>query len=497
MAKFYNDEMLRHSREFNRMSINTKLVLLLTLAVGAVMLVASFLSLRQREAALESALRDELRAHAVTLQIALEENYQNGRAGEAQKLIDRLRENTRVYGVLLFDETGELRSVSQASTAADFRQPPEVKTVLQTGETVEFVRAVENQKFLSIILPLNISEGKRGALEIVKPLALIENDIARARLNGLATTLLLLATIFLVVYVVLRRSLSRPILALLGGARALGEGNLSHRVKIPATGDELAQLASEFNRMADNLAEQRRAAQTEAENRLNLEKELRHSERLASVGRLAAGIAHELGAPLNVIDARAEQLIENAGAAREKQIKNLTIIRTQSARITHIVRQLLNLARPYNLRFEPIEIAGLIESALEGLEAAENLKIEFAVEDVLIISGDADYLQQVFVNILRNAAQAMSGDGTLKIEIYETSRDDKTCAVVISDTGKGIAPENLEKIFDPFYTTKDIGQGTGLGLAVSRRIIEEHGGAIEAENNSEGGATFRVFLPMI
>ncbi len=478
------------------MSINTKLVLLLTLTVGAVMLAASFLSLRQREAALESALRDELQAHAVTLSIALEENYRNGRINEAQILIDRLRENSRVYGILLFDENGDLRSLSQPATIDEFRQPPELREVLRTGEPIEFVRAVERQKFLSIILPLKLPAEKRGAVEIVKPLALIETDIAAARVRWLATTLLLLATIFLVVYIVLRRSLSRPILALLDGARALGEGNLSHRVRVGTTGDELGQLAAEFNRMADNLAEKRRAAEIEAENRLNLEKQLRHSERLASVGRLAAGIAHELGAPLNVIDARAEQLIENGDAPREKQIKNLTIIRTQSARITHIVRQLLNLARPYNLRFERLEIAGLIKSALEEFEAAENLKIEFAVKDDSIISGDADYLRQVFVNVLRNAAQAMNNAGTLKIDIFETSRDEKTCAaVVVSDSGKGIAPEDLEKIFDPFYTTKDIGQGTGLGLAVSRRIIEEHGGAIEAANNTCGGARFTVYLP--
>ncbi|HLM61586.1 MAG TPA: hypothetical protein VK308_12345, partial [Pyrinomonadaceae bacterium] len=136
------------------MSINTKLVLLLTLAVGAVMLVGSILSLREREATLEMALRDELRAHAVTLQIALEENYQDGRIAEAGRLIDRLRDNSRVYGVLLFDENGDLRSVSQTTTAADFRQPPELAAVLQTGEQVEFVRAIENRKFLSIILPL-------------------------------------------------------------------------------------------------------------------------------------------------------------------------------------------------------------------------------------------------------------------------------------------------------------------------------------------------------
>jgi signal transduction histidine kinase len=478
------------------MSINTKLVLLLTLAVGAVMLVGSFLALRQREAALETALGDELRAHAVTLQIALEENYEGGRIAEAQKLMDRLRENSRVYGVLLFDENGGLLSASQFETATDFRQPPELAAVLRTGEPNEFVRTIENRKFLSIILPLRLAQNKRGAIEIVKPLALIEDDIARARVNRLSTTLLLLATIFLVVYVVLRRSLSRPITALLKGARAVGGGDLSHRVAIGKNPDELAQLAREFNRMADNLAEQKRRAELESENRLNLEKELRHSERLASVGRLAAGIAHELGAPLNVIDARAEQLIEKADATREKQIKNLTIIRTQSARITRIVRQLLNLARPYNLRFDKIDLGELIKSALDEFEAADNLQMELTAKESLVISGDADYLQQVFVNICRNAAQAMSGGGTLKIEIVETRRDDKVFfAIKISDTGQGIAPENLEKIFDPFYTTKDIGEGTGLGLAVSRRIIEEHGGAIEAANNPNGGANFTIYLP--
>ena len=500
MAKFHTVELSCHNLEINRMSINTKLVLLLTLAVGAVMLVGSFLSLRQREAALETALRDELRAHAVTLQIALEENYQNGQISEAQRLIDRLRENSRVYGVLLFDENGDLRSsASQSETQNDFEQPSELAAVLRTGEPVEFVREIKNHKFLSIILPLRIAAEKRGAIEIVKPLALIETDIARARLSSVATTLLLLATIFLVVYVVLRRSLSRPILSLLAGARALGEGDLSHRVEVGKTGDELAQLAAEFNRMANNLEAQRRATLSEAETRLNVEKELRHSERLASVGRLAAGIAHELGAPLNVIDARAEQLIEKPDAPQEKQIKNLTIIRTQASRITLIVRQLLNLARPYNLRFEPVKLDDLIESALEGFEADENLKIEFAARKNLEISGDADFLGQVFTNIFRNAAQAMNGRGTLKIEVEETERDHKNFAAVkTSDTGKGIAADDLERIFDPFFTTKDIGEGTGLGLAVSRRIVEEHGGAIETANRpDETGAIFTIYLPMI
>ena len=478
------------------MRINTKLVLLLTLVVGAVMLIASFISLRQREAALESTLRDELQAHAVTLQIALEENYQNRSIAEAQRLIDLLRENTRIYGVFLFDENGDLRTRTQLVAAEDFRQPPELRTVLETGEPIEFVRLVDDRKFLSIILPIKLADEKRGAVEIVKPLALIENDIARARFNWLSTTLLLLATIFLLVFIVLRQNLSRPIQALLIGAKALGRGDLSHRVAVKDSHDELAQLAAEFNRMAESLTQQRSTAQSETEARLNLEKELRHSERLASVGKLASGIAHELGAPLNVIDARAEQLLHSPDVTVEKRIKNLTIIRAQCGRITHIVRQLLNLARPYDLQFEEIRIADLINSALEGFEPSETIKIDFEANIGLTILGDGDFLRQVFSNIFNNAFHAMSAGGVLKIEISTAGRENKNFVMVaISDTGTGIAPDNLERIFDPFYTTKAIGEGTGLGLSVSRRIVEEHGGIIEVSNNADNGARFTIYLP--
>ena len=230
------------------------------LAAGGVMFVGSFLSLWQREAALEAALRGELRAHATTLQIALEVNYQNGRIAEAQQLVDRLRENSRVYSVMVFAENGELRSLSEPSTPTDFRQLPELATVLQTGEAVESLRPVENRKFLVIILPLRFDSQKRGAVEIVKSLELIKDDIALARLNWLATTLLMLATIFLVVYIVLQHSLLRPVQALLDAARALGRGDLDYRVHSGDERNELARLAAEFNRMADNLSQQRRQA---------------------------------------------------------------------------------------------------------------------------------------------------------------------------------------------------------------------------------------------
>lgn len=490
-----------HTRKRKAMNISSKLIFLLTITVGLVMLLASILSLLQREAGLENALRDELRAHAVTLQTALEENYARGRVAESQRLIDRLRENSRVYAVLLFDERGTLVKISQPETEQIFRHPPELAEVLRTGDPQEFTRETEERKFISAILPVRLENGTRGALEMVKPLDLIEREIFNARLNWLATTLFLLAVIFLVVITVLRQSLSKPFRELLKGAEMIGGGDLTYRVKVPRTKDELAILATKFNQMADRLARQRSAAKLEAENRLNLEKELRHSERLASVGRLAAGIAHELGAPLNVIDARAAQILEKPDIEKEKIERNLEIIRRQSERIAHLVRQLLNLARPFNLKLKKINLNEHLNETIEQFAAPDaGVGIKLAAGKTFFAAADAEFLRQVWINILQNACQAISAKTSgneIKIDLEERVRENKNFAAVrFSDTGGGIAPEHLEKIFDPFYTTKDIGQGTGLGLTVARRVVEEHGGAIEAANGTKGGAVFTVFLPL-
>jgi two-component system, NtrC family, sensor kinase len=485
------------------MSISTRLVLVLTLIVGALMAAASFLSLRQHERALETAMRDEARALAVTLQIALEEEYADGETEDAQRLIDRLRANTRTYGALLFDASGRLLMLSDSLTAEELRRPPELARVLEAGEAAEFVRAAGGQKVFSVILPIEVGGERRGAVEVVHPLAFVEADIARARLNQVATTLLLLSTIFAVVFAVLRRSLTQPVGELLGGAAAVGRGDLDYRVIVPRSGGEFAQLAREFNRMADGLAEQRRAALREAEERLRLERDLRHSERLAAVGRLAAGVAHEMGAPLNVIDARAEQLLQRPDAPPETRARNLTIIRAQAERITHIVRQLLNLARGYDLRPSALDLREVTADTLGQFEAnaaRAGVSVEFERgESAAVVEADEEYVRRVLLSVFENAVQAMPSGGRLRVAVEAEGGERggrRLASVSVTDTGQGIAPEDLTKIFDPFYTTKEVGQGTGLGLSVARRIVEEHGGVIEAANNAEGGATFTILLPL-
>jgi signal transduction histidine kinase len=484
------------------MKLSARLILLLTFSVSVVMVVASLITLRQREVALLDAARDEARVHAVTLKIALEEDYLAGRSIDAQRLINRLRENTGVYSAALFDAAGEIVAISNTLAPEEFRYLNEAREVMASGKGVEIMRSLSGADYFSMVLPLEVQGRRVGAIEIVQSISFVKADIARARFYVLITASLLFITILLVVAAVTRYSLARPIHELLDGAVALGRGDLNYRVRAPAGAGELAGLAREFNRMADRLAEQRLSTLREAEERLALERKLRHSEQLAAVGRLAAGVAHEMGAPLQVIDGRAKQLLHNADAPTETRQRNLIIIRNQADRIARTVRQLLNLSRPHKLDFRKVELTPLVEETAELIETqAESAGIEIALRcDDAVIEADPELIQQVLLNVFRNGIQAMPQGGRLCVECLKDAAEKggrNFAALRVSDTGVGIAPESLPNIFDPFFTTKEVGQGTGLGLPISSRIVEEHDGWIEAANAAGGGAVFTVYLPQV
>jgi signal transduction histidine kinase len=483
------------------MNVSTRLILLLTLTVNAVMATASYLTLRHSERGLEQAARDEVRAHALTMRIALEEDYLTGRTIDAQRLVNRMGENAGVFGAILFNESGQVLVASSNLAAQEIRYEKEAQQVIATGQIAEVLRNISGMDVYSVILPLKTGSDRVGAIEVAQQISFIKEDMRRLRTDMGITTLILCATIFLAVWLVTRLSLSRRISELLAGASALGEGKLEYRVAAPASGGEFTLLASEFNRMADKLAEQRVAFEREAEARIEMERRLRHSERLAAVGRLAAGVAHEIGAPLQVIDGRAKQLLNNPEAPLETRQRNLTIIRTQSERIARLIRRLLNLARPHNLRLEKVDLPQLVKEIAESLETAaahNNVKIEVVSNGEVTVQADRDLLHQAILNICANGIQAMPAGGNLKIDCLAdfNGRDGRAfSALRVSDTGEGIAAENLARIFEPFFTTKEDGSGNGLGLAVASRIVAEHGGWIEAANGEGGGAVFTIYLP--
>jgi two-component system, NtrC family, sensor kinase len=487
------------------MSTSTRLALILVVIIGAVNVVAGYFTLRQREVALRNTMRSGVQAYAHTLKIALEDHDDAQQVTNAGQLINRLSQNIYLFSVILYDEQGHALVSSNPPLTDRMGSDPEVSIALMTGKSIEHLRLINGQEFFSMIMPVQMGAAGRAAFEIMQPASVIKDDIASARQDFIMSRLVVITAIIIVITLLLRFNLDRHIKALIGGAMAIGEGDLDYRVMVRQRGGEFVRLANAFNHMAGRLTEQRDAMIRQAEQQLALERELRHRDRLAVVGRLAASIAHEMGTPLNVIDGRAAQLQERSDASDEVRQRNLTIIRAQTARIARFVRKLLHLAHPHDLRHEPLDLVPLIKETLELLESnatRAEIKLELTLDDPALpiqIEADPDLLHQVFLNICLNGIQAMINGGCLRLEVVRSGskKDGRDfVAVRISDTGEGIMPEHLDDIFEPFFTTKDVGEGTGLGLAVSRQIIEEHDGWIEVANQAESGAAFTIYLPL-
>ncbi|MGR3219924.1 MAG: HDOD domain-containing protein [Candidatus Anammoxibacter sp.] len=225
-------------------------------------------------------------------------------------------------------------------------------------------------------------------------------------------------------------------------------------------------------------------------------KQLYYSERLASVGRLAAGAAHEINNPLSVITMKAQIL--QAKTDDEKVVNDMQVILDQSFRIAKITKDLMGVARPAEPKIELTEVVPIVESTLGLLEnqiVLANIEVrrEYG-NDVFTINADGKQLEQVFLNLIVNAIHAMANGGVLTVKIgvdHELQR----LKIEYRDTGIGIKPQDLSRIFDPFYTSKKEGEGTGLGLSICNSIIDNHNGEITASSEPGKGTTFTISLP--
>jgi PAS domain S-box-containing protein len=230
---------------------------------------------------------------------------------------------------------------------------------------------------------------------------------------------------------------------------------------------------------------------------MRLQDQLRQAERLAEMGTLASGMAHEIGTPMNVILGRAEQLMRKTQEEATK--KSLEVIVAQVERITKIMNQLLTFARRKPSERRRANLGQTLDDCLEVLQERirrMRIKIESNYETTLHpvhVLADPDQMSQVFLNLFINAIHAMPDGGTLRISLERINSHVKA---VVTDTGHGIPKDDLPKIFVPFFTTKEVGQGTGLGLTVVHGIIQEHGGSIEVESEPGQGTTFTVTLPV-
>jgi len=313
------------------------------------------------------------------------------------------------------------------------------------------------------------------------------------------------ATVLLLTYVLLTYFIVRPIDRLRLAAERLAAGRL--RTSVPVQGAaEVARLAATFNEMAALLREDRAALQDRLEEleRTTAEltaaqEQLVRSARLAAVGRLSAGVAHEIGNPLAAIRGLLD-LMQTGDLDPEEEEEFVGRIQREAERIHHTIRDLLDFSRN-----EPGQ-AGRIESSADLSEVVSDtiklidrqtrfrdIDLALTLDDGLPrVRGDHERLRQLLLNLLFNAADALGGKGRIEVR---ASNGGGVVQLIVEDDGPGIDREIIEQVFDPFVTTKAPGQGTGLGLAVCHTIVERLGGSIEAANREQGGAAFEVRLP--
>jgi predicted Zn finger-like uncharacterized protein len=313
---------------------------------------------------------------------------------------------------------------------------------------------------------------------------------ARELLNNLIVVSLALLIMSVIVSLFGARLITQPLVRLSGATRVVAKGQYDIQLE-SSSRDEIDDLAQSFNTMASELDFREKALK-------GAQAALVQSEKMAAFGQLGAGIAHEIKNPLAGILGLTQlslRKIEQDSALA----KNLSIIEKETNRCTTIIQNLLKFARQEKVAFEAVEVNRVVEDsiAIVDHQLAMNrvtLKKNLA-QEIPLISGNANQIQQVLINLMINAEQAMEGRAG-DVTLTTSNQNSGYVQIQVRDTGPGI-PEDLQaKIFEPFFTTKEVGKGTGLGLSVSYGIIQEHGGDIQVKSASGKGTAFNISLPI-
>lgn len=364
----------------------------------------------------------------------------------------------------------------------------------------------EGPGYLYTYIPVKVERERRGALELAESLSMVD-DYLRTSVVRMAVLTGTIAVVTGVLIVLLGGWIvGRPVQRLVDKARRMGIGDLSGPLAFRGH-DEIAELGREINEMCEQLGEAQEKIRTETEARIAAIEQLRHVDRLRTVGTLSSGIAHELGTPLNVVLGRASMI--TAGGLSEKEIQECAgIIEEQTQRITTITKQLLDFARQRPPKRETVDVRELALHTLDLLSpSSKKLNITLSLssdKNPVFVKVDNGQIQQVLTNLVVNAMQAMPKGGEVVVGIerkhayppegYSGSEGDYLC-LYVRDQGEGIPEESIHHIFDPFFTTKEVGQGTGLGLSISYGLVQENGGWIDVKSEPGKGSCFSIYLP--
>lgn len=483
------------------MTVATSVVVALMLSIYAA------LDIRSASGERYTTLRNRVEDVALTLRLQVEASGTDIALADSKARSEKLTEAIVAFDIALLP-------ASLGENAASDKRANRVRAMLAGRPDFLLTRDSDG---ITYSLPLRTESAT--TLEGYETLGILEVSVGMEQLDQafradvvrtVPVIVAIVATVFIAVLLLSRSLVTVPIAKLLTGVADVAHGDLS-RVLLAEREDEIGDLAARFNEMTFSLRESRSETKRHNQARGALEQRLFQTEKLATIGQIAAEIAHEVGTPLNVIAGRARGMVRKSHdhAAVEK---NATIVAEQADRITRIIQRLLDFSRRkvgaeepqlFNLNTLALNTMEFLESKLSNANIKHQLR---RAEDLPAIRGNPDQVLQILMNLVLNASEAMKEGGSLKLETsivtrrrpgLEVAPEQPMVLVTVSDTGPGIPEEERDKIFEPFYSSKTHDGGTGLGLAVVHGIVKDHDGWIEVAESLEGGSCFSVFFPAV
>ncbi len=508
---------------FSRFSLQTKIITIIAVAVmGTVGLSTVIAMLLTRELVEEEIYRKSLAQARVTAHQLLNEEALTNPA-QLLKVLRQMEHDlpgVKQADVYLHDPTHhleatttpegthlELDNIQHIENYFEFERPEDDAITIETPGGKYWIMGVTLYSKGQPVGCLNLKVSKSQSSIVTRNLVL----------RNLLLLLASLAVVILALHIFFLRAVRKPVKEMIRVMEAAEGGQLEVRARLQSM-DEIGMLAAHLNRMLRRIenfnselgrqveaATMELAQRNEELRRINEElfetqKTLARSERLAVAGQLAASLAHEIGTPLNSISGHVQMLARRKGLD-EATARRLQIIEKQIDNIVRTVQQLLSWSRKFDLRLEPVELRRVLEEAvLLSSPALQLRKIRARLnlaKDCPKIYGDAGYLQQVFLNLINNSMDAMPRGGELSLALRAPADGDgREVTVEVADNGVGMSRETLDHIFDPMFTTKQIGTGAGLGLAICDQIVRQHSGSIQVESEPERGTRFTIRLPL-
>jgi two-component system, NtrC family, sensor kinase len=470
-----------------RLALVISVIIPLALALG----LTGYLLLQLLERNIEHRMQKDLELVARALQLPLSHSMELDRKGSVLRAVESAFSIGRVYSAYVYDRQGHL--IASAGRSEPTPEQDRLTELAADGEQRGEYGHVAGREVFSYFVPLSDSGGKvNGLLQLTRRKSDIQEDVRALRIRvALGLGLGLLAMSGLVLF-------GRHLSSLGKSISRVTQGDQGHRFRAHGP-REIVTIGRQFNRMLDTIEEAKAELQERRIRQVQLQAQLRQAEKLAAIGQLAAGVAHELGTPLSVVSGKAQRALRKAGLDAGI-VETLRDIRLEVDRMEHIIRQLLDFSRGNALRKKPISLVQLIRSALSAVsEQAEKhrtlLETAFPLteaKETLQINLDGVRMEQALVNLIRNAVQSATGGRV----VVSWGREGNQAWMQVDDDGPGIPEEIESKLLEPFFTTKSVGRGTGLGLAVVHGILQDHDGGIDFGKSPLGGAFFRIWLPV-